>query len=158
MQNPDEAELRKWHRWFAVECNNHAWELAAIGSRTDDQNDEMMQAAYSAAFHWSRVGTAVHVARAMMLLAHVHATLGHAELALVYARRFLYFCEHNDCEDWDLAFAHAEMAHAAAKAGDPELHSSHYRKAKELGQAITDDEDRRVFDTEFSRIPREVTA
>src|SRR5688500_15208798 len=105
VEPPEQVELQKWHRWFAVECNNRAWHLASIPSRTDDQNDEMLRAAYSASFHWSSVGKPIHIARSVMLLAHAHALLGHSELALTYARRFLSFCEHNDCEDWDLAFA-----------------------------------------------------
>jgi hypothetical protein len=154
--NPDEAELRTWHRRFAVECNNRAWELTALTSRTEDQNAEMLHAAYAAAFHWSQVGTPINLARADMLLAHVLSVLGQTGLALSYARRCLDFCEHNDCEDWDRAFAHAEMAHAAAAAGDEELHREHYRTAEKLGQAIEDAEDRKVFATEFARIPREV--
>jgi hypothetical protein len=151
---PAPEEIARWQRWFAVECNNHAWSQTARAERTAASDREMLYAAYAAAYHWSKVGTALNDARAELLLAHVHALLGEAAPALAYARRVLAYCENNPCEDWDLAFAHAELAHAAAVAGDHALHAEHYALARARGEAIADEEDRRVFLEEFARIPR----
>src|SRR5437867_171566 len=62
----------------------------------------------------------------------------------------------NECEDWDVAFAHSEMAHAAAEMGDAKRHAEHYSTAKRLGDAIANEEDRKQFLEEFSRIPATV--
>jgi hypothetical protein len=152
-EKPTQEMIDRWHRWFAVECNNGSWGLAATAGLTLDEGRDMLYMAYASAYHWSKVGTPVHGARAEMTLAHAHALLGHGDMALHYARRCLGFFEENGGEDWDLAFAHAEMAHAAAAGGDAELHARHYATAKAMGEAIRDDEDRRVFLEEFSRIP-----
>ncbi len=112
----------------------------------------MLLAAYTAAFHWSKVGNELNFMRADLLLAHAHALLGHAAEALRYAQSVLVFCEANPCEDWDLAFAHTALAHAAVVAGDARLHRQHYALAQATGQAIKDQEDRDVFLAEFARI------
>ena len=79
---PGDEEIRKWHRRFAVECNNRAWRLSEASTRSPADDAEMVNAAHAAAFHWSKVGTELHAARAEMLLGHVHALLGHGELAM----------------------------------------------------------------------------
>jgi hypothetical protein len=153
-EKPTQEVVDRMHRWFAVECNNGAWDLTAKAERTASENREMLYMAYGAAYHWSKVGTPLHDARADVLVCHVHAMLGHADLAMQYARRTLAFCENNACEDWDLAFAHAEMSHAAWAKGDADLHREHYELAVKAGEAIKEAEDRKFFMEEFARFPR----
>ncbi len=151
---PDPELLNKFHQWFAIECNNHAWSLAAKIDRSEDESRDMLYEAYAAAYHWANIGGSINNARAELALAHVHALLNHGPLAKHYATRCLTFFQTNPSEDWDLAFAHAEMAYSAAILGDDELHRSHYRTAHELGSALKDDTDRSIFFEEFSRIPK----
>jgi hypothetical protein len=47
--NPE--EIAKSHRWHAVACNNLAWSFIELPTRTPKQDHEMLNAAYSAAFH-----------------------------------------------------------------------------------------------------------
>lgn len=155
-EQPTDEMIGKWHRWFAIECNNRAWELSSRDQRTECEEQEMLNAAYAAAFHWSKVGTPLHGARADLALASAHSLLKHGDLALHYARRCIDFFKNNPCEDWDLAFAHAAMATAAAVAGDAALHQAHYSAAKDCGDAICDEEDRRAFEDEFVRVPKTV--
>ena len=154
MEEPQTKEtIDRWHRWFAVECNNLSWDLAGKTQRTSEETREMVSAAYAAAFHWGKIGGPINQARADLLLAHVNALLGDGLAARRFAERCLAFCETKQCEDWDLAFAHAEMAHAAAVEGKAELHARHFAAAKEKGTAIKDDEERRMFFETFARIP-----
>lgn len=148
-------EIARWHRHFAVDANNQAWDLAAQATRTAEEDQAMLNAAYTAAYHWAEVGTPLNWARADVALAHVHALLGHSRLALEHAWRCLAFFDANpqEGEDWDRAFAYAVLAHAAAAAGDRELHADAYARAAALGHAIADAEDRSIFLDEFARIP-----
>ncbi len=150
MNTPD---LPQAHRWFAVECNNRAWDLAAKVGRTPAEDHEMLLAAYAAAYHWSKVGTPLNHMRAEMTLAHAHAQLGQGGESFRYAQNVLDFCAENTCEDWDKAFAHAEMALAAAHMNDHVLHRQQYALAEKLGHAIKDKDDHDVFLAEFARIP-----
>jgi hypothetical protein len=153
MTDPTADDAAAWHRRFAVECNNRAWRLAEAASRTAAEDLEMLDAAHAAALHWRAVGTESHVARAAMLLAHVHALLGHGALALPYARASFAFVTSHDSPDWEVAFAHAILASAAAAARDTKMHARHYAQAKTLGAALAAAEDRAIFEATFCRIP-----
>jgi hypothetical protein len=155
-EQPPQQEIDRWHRWFAVQCNNAAWNLTSKQDRTSGEDQEMLNLAYASAYHWSKAGQPIHVARADVTLSHAHSLLGDGDLALGYARRALDFFEHNECEDWDLAFAHLEIALAAAVLGEADLHAGHYATARTLGEAIQEEEDRQVFLEEFDRIPSHV--
>lgn len=155
-EQPTQETIERWHRWFAVECNNTAWNLTSKQDRTADEDQEMLNLAYASAYHWSEVGQPINIARGNITLSHAHSLLGDGDLALGYARRALEFFEHNECEDWDLAFAHLEIALAAAVEGEESLHAEHYATARSLGEAIQDEEDRHVFMDEFDRIPSQV--
>ena len=155
-ESPSPETIAHMHRWFAIECNNTCWELIEKANRSPEDDRLMLYRAYGSAYHWDFAGTPLNAARAELTLAHAHSLLGQGELALIYARRDLDFCEHNDCEDWDLAFAHAAMAFAAAVNGDAELHARHYAEAKRRGEVIADEIDRSIFQGSFNQIPSEV--
>ncbi|HSI87350.1 MAG: hypothetical protein ACAI35_03065 [Candidatus Methylacidiphilales bacterium] len=156
-QKPEPAEIAKWDRWFAIECNNRAWDLAEKETRTAEETSEMIDAAHSASLHWGRVGTELNKVRAAMLLGHVHALAGHGVQAMHYARiSHAYFndaANPNACPDWELAFAHAILANAAHAFGDADLYAEMYASANRLGQVIADPQDRAIFQKTFFRIP-----
>ena len=155
-EKPTQEMIDKWHRWFAVQSNNRTWDLVAKPDRSPEEDREMLAGAYASAFHWAKVGTPIHAARADLALAHAHAALGQGGQSLSHAQRCLSFFEAGQGEDWDLAFAHAAMAYAASVAGDAALHAKHYAAATACGAQIVDAEDRRIFEEEFARIPKGV--
>jgi hypothetical protein len=146
-------EIARSHRWHAMECNNLAWLLCDQPTRTSIQNEEMLNAAHASAFHWAKVGTELNRARAKMLLGHVYAALGLGQAALLYAQESYAFLLEHEAPDWEIAFAHAILAHAAFAAGDCSLHLQHYAQAQHLGQAISDPEDKEIFIKTFELIP-----
>lgn len=152
-QRPTQEMIDQWHRWFAVECNNRAWDLASKPERTSVENDEMLNIAHAAAFHWSQIGKPVNNARADVALAHIYSTLKNGAQALFYAQRSLSYFEKNPEADWDIAFAHAEMAFASVVNKDASLYTRHIAEARRLGEAIKEEEDRKVFLEELSKIP-----
>lgn len=119
----------------------------------DEQLRELLFVAYAAAQHWSKVGTAVHVARAELLLTRAHALNGHGDLAMHYARRAFDFITGHESEAWELAFAHAGIAESAAAQGEVAVHRNFYASAKALGDALPDEGDRSVFFASFDRLP-----
>jgi hypothetical protein len=149
---PSADEIAKWHRWFAVSCNNRGWSLVELSQRTPSEVHEMLHAAHAAAWHWARIGTALNEARANMLLGMAHALAGDGDLGLRYARlAFNYFNEH-EAPTWEQAFAHATLAAAARAGGERELHAEHYAEAARLGELIEDPEERAVFKRTFRNI------
>ena len=146
-------EIARSHRWHAIECNNLAWKLSDLPARTSFQADEMLNAAHASAFHWAKVGNELNRARARMLLGHVYAVLGLGRAALLYAQQSYDYLAAHEPPDWEIAFAHAILAHAAFAARDNSLHQQHYAKAQGLGQAIADPEDKEIFFKTFNLIP-----
>jgi len=151
-ERPAADDIAKWHRWFAIECNNRAWQLAEQADRSARETDEMLETAHAAALHWRAVGTELHVIRARLLLAHVLALVDD-RLAMAHARASFDHLTSRSRPDWELAFAHAVLANAARVSGERTLHERHYREAARLGDAIAGAEDKRIFMASFVRIP-----
>src|SRR3954464_3544879 len=136
------------------ELNNRAWRLAEKSSRTKAEDEEMLKAANTLAAHWTKVGDALERARGAILLGQVHALLGDGKQALRHAREaFAYVTEHEDTPGWQVAFAHAVMANAAAANDERSLHKTHYQRAKTLGSALIEEEERNLFEATFRTVP-----
>jgi len=153
MKAPTPEDIEKWNRWFAIESNNLAWTLAENPARTPAQQEEMLNAAHASAFHWSRVSADLNTARADMLLGQVHALLGNASLAITHARRSYEYITSHESPDWEIALAHAVLANAAYAAQEPSLYAKQYALAKSLGDAISDNGDKEIFNRIFTPLP-----
>ena len=150
-QAPD-SEPKDWHKRFAAEANNRAWELSVL-ERTAEQDLEMLDAAHASAWHWSAIGTELNRMRSTMLLAEVHALLGFGASALHYAEEMRTYFVGRETDDWELAFTHVIHAHAASAAGAVETHRLAYQAAKIALNAIADAEDRAIVNKTFSQVP-----
>ena len=135
--------------------NSRAWRLAEKPSRTKAEDKEMLDAANAVADHWLKVDDELERARAAILLGQVHALLGNGRQALQYAREAFAYATDNedDVPAWQVAFVHAVMANAAAANGEASLHKTHYERAKTLGGALTDDDERALFEATFRTVP-----
>jgi hypothetical protein len=117
------------------------------------EGEEMLHAAHASALHWSRVGSALDKARADILLGQVHALLGNGPVAMIYARRGHEYLTSHERPDWEMAFAHAILSHAACAAKEMLLYSRHYAMAKSLGDAIANPREKEIFQRTFIQIP-----
>lgn len=145
-------DVQSWHKRFAMDCNNRAWELSTQ-TRTEQQDREMLDAAHASAWHWAQIGTELNRMRATMLLAEVHALLGYGTSALAFAREMRTYFLAGETPDWELAFTHAIYAHAAFVAGQLADHRCAYRDAAGALDAIPDAEDRAIVARTFSHVP-----
>lgn len=148
----DEAETLRWHRRFAIACNNRAWELS-VQARNASLDRELLDAAHTAAWHWGKVGTELNRMRATLLLAAVHALLGMGPSALVFAETVRDYCLGRETEDWELALVHAVHAHAAHADGRSVMHREAYARASTAIAAIASEEDRKIVFATFSQVP-----
>jgi hypothetical protein len=113
-------DLAQAHRWFAIECNNQAWDLVEKSDRTPHETQQMISAAHAAALHWDAVGNALNRERAENLLATVYSAAGDAAPAVRHAERCLTLNLENaaDATPFDRAAAVACAAQAHALAGN----------------------------------------
>jgi hypothetical protein len=142
-----------WHKFFAIESNNRAWELS-VRTRTSQEDREMLNAAHASAYHWQFAGTELNHMRAKMLLAEVHALLGLGETALAYAEEMRGFFTNRETEDWELAFTHGIYAHAAHAAGEAEAHRQAYNEAFHAFNSVEDEEERKILQMTFDHVPK----
>jgi hypothetical protein len=149
----DEAEIQRWHRRFAVACNNRAWELS-VQARDLSQDRELLDAAHAAAWHWGKIGTELNHMRATLLLAEVHALLGMGPSALAFAETARDYYLGRETADWELALVHAIHAHAAHADGRSATHREAYARAGAAVAAIASEEDRKIVVATFSQVPR----
>ncbi len=148
----ENSDLQNWHKRFAASANNRAWELSVM-RRTAGQDREMLDAAHASAWHWSVVGTELNHMRATMLLAEVHALLGFGKSALQYAEEMGAYFVGRETADWELAFTHVILAHAAHVAGADETYRIAYGNATVALKTIADEEDRAVVNKTFRQVP-----
>ena len=109
---PESTDLNEWHRYFAIETNNRAWELASQRSRTAAEADEMLFAANASAYHWDIVGADLNRARAKYLVAEVCALSGFAEKSHVLIEEAISFFADHEIDDWEQAYLYIIHAHA----------------------------------------------
>jgi len=141
-----------WHRTFAAEANDRAWTLSEMRDLTTDEEAELLDAAHAAAHHWRRIGSEAQIARANLLLGRVHALLGHGRLAMHFATTAFDSITSRDGAPWEVAFAHAIVANAAAAAGDAAIHAKRYAEARALGEGLAEEE-RALFLATFDLVP-----
>jgi hypothetical protein len=142
------------HRAFGVELFNATWTLLDTETRTRGQDDEMLNCAHASRYHWERAGAgAVERCRGEWLISRVYSVLGRGEPAVYHARRCLDHSEEDGVGAFDRANAHEARARAHSTVGDTETAREQARRARELADAIDDEEDRRVFEGDMSSLP-----
>jgi hypothetical protein len=151
MSEKEHFTLEEAHQEFAKSTNGKVWNLLMKESRSPAEDQEMLEAAYTSAYHWRVVGTPLHHQRAEWMLAHVHTVLGNAEAALAHAQTCQDLTEANKSlmKDFDLAFAAEGLARAHALAGNQDKAKRYKDQARQLGDQIQDAEDKQIFDGDF---------
>jgi len=138
--------------YFAKTLNGKTWELLEKTKRSGEEDELMLYSAYASGFHWLMAGTGLHHQRAEWLIAHVASVLGLTESAIQHATRCFEltggFMEL--MKDFDRAYAYEALARANALAGNREEALKFIKLAEQRGQAIENDEDRRIFLGDFN--------
>ena len=153
-QSPDNLQIESWHRFFAMQANNAAWDLSETSSDVLNQ-PELLDAAHASAWHWRAVGTELHHMRSMMLLALVHARMNMGPSAWAYAEKMKTFFEaKSDTPDWEMAFVHTIYTLAAHANAQMDAFQMSRLRATECLAALKDPEDRAVVEKTFNLIPK----
>lgn len=152
----DERDL---HRWLGVQLNNGMWDNIESDLVGPDlpllDREQMLYAAYAAAYHWIQVGSVANRARGEHLISRTAVKLGFVSEALHHARRCLALVEanRNETEDWDLAFAYEAVARSMAASGDTSEALRYRALATDQTSRVSGDGDRQVLEAELTREP-----
>ena len=143
----------KKHRKFAVDCFNGTWDLIEKADRTPEEDARMIHMAHASRFHWGEIGTPINFARGDWQISRVYAILGQGENALKFAKDCLHICQDQNLGDFDLAFAYEAAARAFMVLGDVEMTEKHLLLARDAGDAIAKEDDKKYFFRELETIP-----
>lgn len=152
MEHPTQEELARFHRYFAVEANNEAWQRT-LDEVANMEHRAMLNAAHAAAYHWAEVGNDLNAFRATLLLAHVHAYCGHGALAWAYAMECNEYFARNVVAGWEASFTLMIIAQAAHVDGRTAEHRMYYDRAVEHIATIEDPADREIVELTWKNIP-----
>lgn len=147
-------------RALGAQLFNRVWELLDRPERTADDNAEMLAAAFASRWHWGQVEDASAENRAVgdWQIAHVASQLGHASVALEFARRALATAEAEGWQDWQRASMLEGMARAYAAAGDAEGRARYLSEASAALASIAEDEDRDLIASQLATVPEVAAA
>lgn len=149
---PDMQTPEAWHRHFAVEANNQAWDMSE-STCTLPNPLALLNVAHASAWHWQTVGTELNLMRSLMLLALAHARASLGPTAWHYAQTMKsFFLARSDTPDWELAFVHIVHALAARANGDPQTYMASSILAQAAMQAIKNQEDREIVEKTYRLI------
>ena len=138
-------------RLFAVKYFNKIWDLLEKPERSKEEDQLMLEYAYTSLTHWRVVGTPLNLQRGIWMLSRVHSYLDQAVPALALAEQCLSLTnQHKELmEDFDTAFAYEAMARAHAVSGNKEETKEYLLLAKEAGDLLKD-KDKEIFYDELN--------
>lgn len=140
------------HRAMAVKLFNRTWALLDEPNRSSDQDREMLGAALGSMYHWSVAGDDKNFAVSDWQVARVLATLGHPDLAQVFADQALRRAVDENLGPFLVGCGHEVLARVAAAKGDAEARDNHLARADDLLSVIEDEEERDVLKADLDSL------
>ena len=97
-------------------------------------------------------GTSLNIQRAEWLISRAYIKLNNGSAALVHAKKCQELTNKgiSGIKDFDFAYAYEAMARAYALIGDFKNASIFYRKANESAKSIANQEDKKLFLSDFN--------
>ncbi len=162
MSDKEEFDEKEWHKKTGIKLFNATWDLIDKKDRTIEENDQMIHSAHASRYHWGEAVAAgtpktgpMNLERGDWQISRVYSILKRPESAIYHAQRCIDICEKNNIGDFDIAFAYEAMARAYAIAGNNEADfQKYFSLAKEAGNKIEKEEDKKYFFSELETIPR----
>jgi hypothetical protein len=130
------------HRAMAAATFNRCWELLETAERTNDQNRELLTAAFTSRYHWSTIGGDEQLITSDWMVSRAAGAVGEARLSVAYAKLANEAAEQATVPDWLLASTAEGLARAWRTAGDVNQSREWAARAAALVQGIEDDESR----------------
>ncbi len=152
MSEAKKYTLEEAHRHFAIALHGKVWELLQKLDCSKSDDELMVHSAHASCYHWLNSGAGVNHQRAEWLIAHMYTELGMPYSALRHVSRcFELTNEFKDLMmDFDWTYAYEGVARANALAVNREEAMEFIRPAEEASQAISNDEDRNRFFSDFN--------
>ncbi|MEI6915366.1 MAG: hypothetical protein WCL39_09565, partial [Armatimonadota bacterium] len=143
----------EYHRQQATRLFDFVWSLLEQEERTIDETDAMINAAHAARFHWSQIGTPLHVAYSEWQISRVYAVLCRPEPAIYHAERCLAVCQTAEAGHFALAYAYEALARAHATAGFHPEAAQMIELSQRAGSGMESQSDKELLARDLMTIP-----
>jgi hypothetical protein len=145
MSSQPEIDIAAAHRHFSAACFNHAWDLIDKADRTPEEDEEMVELALAAHWHWSQRTdcTAVNHSIGYWQISRVYALLKQGDNALRYSQLCLDVSQAGAVPPFLLGYAHESRARAEWASGNLVEAKKHLQEARRLAAMVTDQEDQK---------------
>jgi hypothetical protein len=140
------------HHHFAASCFNKTWALLGKPERSADDDEQMLLLALASLWHWTQRPDCKprNLAVSNYLVSRVHATLGNAGDASLYAAKCLLLSEGD--APFYVGSAHEAVARAALAGDNNEAAATHIAEARRLAAMVTDAEERAQLEEDIDSI------
>jgi hypothetical protein len=140
------------HRQLAIELFNRTWELIDKETRTDEEDAEMLTAAFASRYHWREIGEPKNFSVSDWQVSRVAAVLGLTDLAEGYGRRALEVAASAELDSFYLGYGHEALARAARLAGNRDEARHHLERANELLEQVEDSSARELLAADLAEL------
>lgn len=142
------------HRTLAVETYNRCWDLLERDERSQDDDFELITAAFTARYHWSFAGGPEQWVISDWMVSRAAADIGEGSLSLAFALRANRAAQEFDAPDWLVASVAEGLARSYAALGDESARDEWIISAERLVEAIAHEEDRDLIASQLASVPR----
>ena len=143
----DKIEQNDFHHYMGIELNIQTWNLLEKTDRNENDGRRMLFFAKASLYHWQKSPhfKPINEQRGEWLISRVYAILNQGEKSLKHANTCMDLILDESLKDFDLAYAYECKARAFATLGDSEKMNDYFVKAKDFGEQIQSEKDRRIF-------------
>ncbi len=67
-ENQTEFDKNEAHKYFAKKFNNTVWEILEKQEKSDEDTEQMINAAHASKIHWKFAGTLIHEIKGLWML------------------------------------------------------------------------------------------
>ena len=143
----DKIEQNDFDHYMGIELNIQTWNLLEKTDRNENDGRRMLFFAKASLYHWQKSPhfKPVNEQRGEWLISRVYAVLNQGEKSLEHANTCMDLTLDESLKDFDLAYAYECKARAFATLGDSKKMNDYFVKAKDFGDQIQSEKDRRIF-------------
>lgn len=153
MADSPDFEIQQAHKYFSVDCFNKAWDhMDKDGSRSDEENMEMLHTAIASLWHWTQREdvAAKSLSIGYWQVARVYCLIGQPNNARRYGLMSLHYAK--ELPPFFKGYAYEALARAEMIANNRVVMKVYLEKAREMLDQVQEAEDRRILAKDLESI------
>ena len=152
MSKQPDFDMAEAHRYFSVQCFNKAWDYIDMAERTEEENEQMLQACMASLWHWSERDDVQpsNYSVGYWQASRVLALMGKGEEARRYGR--LSLDASHDLEPFYIGYAYEALARGEMVIGNVEKVHEYLDLARQQCEKVSDKDSRKLLEADLKTI------